>query len=172
MAKSKRKSMGKMILSIITMIIGVLTFLPLVLNDWNGVSKAGSVSEVAEAGKFFDDYSAAESLFKLGDSTLVTAMSTITGIAVIVGLCAAALYIVFAIINMCGKGNKLCTTLCKVASIIMLAAGAVALIAGLVFCIPTATVLGTSHSFTFGVGAYLAVALPVVAGVFGIASTK
>ncbi len=172
MSKSKKKNISKVILTILTMLIGAVIFLPLILNDWTAISKFGDTTNTAEAGKFFDDYSSVESLFELADSKLITAMSTVAGIAVIVAICAAALYIIFAIINLCGKRNKLCRYICNAASVIMIIAGIIALVAGLVFCIPTASISSANYSLTFDIGAYLAVALPIVAGILGIYSTK
>lgn len=167
MAKKKKTSIGNLVLSIITMVVGALTCLALFLNVWNlSNSKAGAT----EVGGYFADMSGIETTFKVADVAFMSWASTVAGIAVIVALCAAGLYILCTILNLATKGSKLMNALARLACIIMLAAGAVALVCSIIFIIPKVEGLVSTTRMAFGVGAYFGFICPIVAGLIGLAN--
>lgn len=166
---AKKKSSGNIVLSIITMVVGALTCLGLFLNVWNFTNSSTYVDPVAVGG-YFEDMSTYETMYNIADVSFLGWASTIAGIAVIVALCATALYIVCALVNMVTKGNKLMRGLCKLASIVMLLAGVVALVCSIIFIIPKITVGSNVTKMAFGIGSWFGFACPIVAGLIGLAN--
>lgn len=167
MAKKKKTSTGNLVLSIITMVVGALTCLSLFLTVW--VPNNSLLGSLSEAG-YFSEMKGAKAFYEGANVAFMGWASTIAGIAVIVALCAAGLYILCTILNLATKGSKLMNTLSRLACIIMLAAGAVALVCSIIFIIPKVTIGSNVTKMTFGVGAYFGFICPIVAGLIGLAN--
>ena len=169
--KKSGMSLGKLILTIATIVLAVATCLPLFVNVWNGVTTYGDTSKAAEIGGYFEDYSPVAESFKLADATFMDWASMIAGIALIVALVGAALYIVGAIMSFVSNG-KLATGLCKIGAFVMLVAGVVVFVASLLFVLPTATMGSMSMSTALGFGAWVGFLAPIGAGVLGIMANR
>ena len=171
MAKKKSKKMN-LILTIITMVVGIASFIPLLLKVWGTydystiTEKAG---EITSLGGYFDDYSGLVDLAKIYDTTFAPIFSIIAGIGVCVATAFALLYIVGAVLNLAGKSG---TKLCKIASIGMIASAVVIAICSFIFVSPVFKGLTTHIHFVLQLGAYLAFILPLASGILGLLSSK
>ncbi len=176
MAKKSKMSMGKMIMTIIAIVLAAATCIPLFVNVWNGVGVIGSETTVSELGGYFDDYSSIAKAFELADKTFMEWASMVAGIALIVALVGAVAYIIGAIINMVTGGGKIASMLTKLGSIVMIIAGIVILVTSILFTAPVleTTVFGAkaSSSVGFAFGAWIGVIAPLAAGLIGMITSK
>ncbi len=181
MAK-KGMSMGKMIMTILAIVCGLAICLPLFINVWNGVGTIGDTTTVAPLlgeevfSGYFSDYSNIVTAFELYDATFMAWASMVAGIALIVALVGAVVFILGAIMNMVTGGNKTTNMMTKLGSIVMLIAGVVIVIASLLVVIPvgSATAFGVTQSVSasLGAGAWIGMIAPIVAGVLGMMTSK
>lgn len=170
MAKKKSKiSLGKLVLTIVAIVLSVAICLPLFVNVWNMVTTIGNTSNASELGGYFDDYSSITTVFKLADATFMDWASMIAGIALIVAIVGAVLYIVGAVMSLVST-NKLASGLTKIGAFVMLLAGIVILVASLLFVLP-ATSQG-SLSATLGFGGWVGIIAPIGAGIVGMMANK
>ncbi|MBQ4557868.1 MAG: hypothetical protein IJA61_00630 [Clostridia bacterium] len=169
MAKKKSKKMN-LLLSIITAVVGIASFVPLLLDTWGGFAKIGDkASEVEAIGGYFTDYSDLAKAFELADSWLAPAFSIIAGIAVCVATALALLFVVGVVLNCMNKdGSKLC----KLASIGLLISAIVIAISSIIFVLPTISATGFESHIVMMFAGYLGFIIPAAAGVLGLISTK
>ncbi len=171
MAKSKM-STGKIVLSVIAMLVGVAACIALFTNVWNFTMTAGKESEAIALGGFFEDYSAYATAFEMSKVTFFEWASVVAGIAVIVALVGAVAYIIGTVVAIANGGNKITAKLAKFGAIIMLVAGIVALITSIMFTAPAIAEGKASLSMAFGIGAWIGVIAPIAGGLLGVVSTK
>ncbi len=173
MAKSKSKSsLGKVILSLTSIVLGALTSLALFVNAWDWQAKVDGGVTTREVGGFFEDFEYYENIFNVGSDKLPVWGSTLAGVAVIIALACVALFIVCTIINMLGKGNKTVTNLSKLACVVMILAGIVALVGSIAFVVVENKILLTTYSMSMAFGAIAGFIFPIFAGVLGFASLR
>jgi len=180
MAKKSKMSMGKMIMTIIAIVLAAATCIPLFVNVWNTVYYGAlSGTTVEAAGGYFTDFTNTAKWFNninTESSVLPTWASMVAGIALCVALFGALLYILGAIANMV-KVNKTMLSVQKIGSVIMLLAGLVILVTSIIFVIPTSAVIVgektiESLSMSLGLGAWIGIIAPLAAGLIGMIASK
>ncbi|MBE5735583.1 MAG: hypothetical protein E7361_03970 [Clostridiales bacterium] len=171
MAKSKM-STGKIVLSVIAMLVGVAACIALFTNVWNFAITIGEKTSTEALGGYFEDYSFYANGFKNAEVAFFEWASVVAGIAVIVALVGAVAYIIGTVVAIANGGNKITAKLAKFGAIIMLIAGIVALITSIMFAAPAVTESIMSGSMAFGIGAWIGVIAPIAAGLLGVVSTK
>ena len=181
MAKKNSMSLGKLVITIITIVLAVAICLPLFVNVWDKVFIIGSESKTMgllgdnEIAGYFADYSGVITEYKFyhPDAVFMDWASVVAGIALIVALVGGVIYIVGAILSLVG-GNKISAKLTKFGSAIMLIAGIVVLIASLLVVLPIAKneIINTSVSATLGFGAWIGIFAPISAGILGLITSR
>ena len=173
MAKKKTKNnLGNVIISVLAIIVGALTCLPLFINVWVWKATNSGGETLTDVGGYFEDMEAYEKLFNVGDDKLPVWGSTLAGVAVIVALVATVIFALLAIVKMLGKSNKTLASLQNLACLLMVLAGIVALVGSIAFVVMEYKGLFATYSMTMAFGAIAGFVFPIVGGVLGLIANR
>ena len=173
MAKKKTKnSMGKIILSLIAIVVSFLTCLPLFLNVWVWKASNSGGETLTDVGGYFEDMEGFEKLFNANEDKLPVWGSTLAGVCVIIALVCAVVFAFLTIVNMLGKSNKTLNKVSKLACIVMILAGIGALAGSIAFVVVEHKGLLATYSMTMAFGAIAGFTFPILGGILGLLSNK